>query len=211
MTEAHENNENISKKKKYRSLYRRIITDTLLISMFGCVAVVFVLNSIAGRSLKKVNRQNLENSVPAIMTVIEDEKASLKSTALYAQNNFELLSKSDSLTINEINNFVKEFDLYGALYSEKSGKVIETFGKSTKVLRDAEKQSIKSASSDPKIFVSVKDGGIHFITSIDFMGNALTLEMEFSSLSSLERYATLMSCVVTVFIDDFKRFKCFLI
>ena len=52
MTEAHENNENISKKKKYKSLYRRIITDTLLISIFGCVVVVLVLNNIAGSSLK---------------------------------------------------------------------------------------------------------------------------------------------------------------
>lgn len=127
MTEAHKNNENISKKKKYKSLYRRIITDTLLISIFGCVVVVLVLNNIAGSSLKKLNRSNLEESVPAIMTVIEDEKASLKSTALYAQNNFELLSKSNSLTIDEVNNFVKEFNLYGACYSEKSGTVIETF------------------------------------------------------------------------------------
>ena len=204
MTEAHKNNENISKKKKYKSLYRRIITDTLLISIFGCVVVVLVLNNIAGSSLKKLNRSNLEESVPAIMTVIEDEKASLKSTALYAQNNFELLSKSNSLTIDEVNNFVKEFNLYGACYSEKSGTVIETFGKTTKVLSDAELQSIRSASSNPKVFVSVKDGEILFVTSIDFMGNVLTLEMEFSSLSTLEKYAMLMSCVFTVFIDDLR-------
>ena len=204
MTDTHKNNENISKKKKYKSLYRRIITDTLLISIFGCVVVVLVLNNIAGSSLKKLNRSNLEESVPAIMTVIEDEKASLKSTALYAQNNFELLSKSNSLTIDEVNNFVKEFNLYGACYSEKSGTVIETFGKTTKVLSDAELQSIRSASSNPKVFVSVKDGEILFVTSIDFMGNVLTLEMEFSSLSTLEKYAMLMSCVFTVFIDDLR-------
>ena len=70
MTEFHEDNEKKSEKKKYKSLYRRIITDTLLISIFGCVVVGLVLKNIAGNSLKKLNRSNLEESVPAIMTVI---------------------------------------------------------------------------------------------------------------------------------------------
>ena len=191
-------------KQKKQSLYRRIITDSLLISAFGCVIVVFVLNNIAGKSLKKVNQNNLEASVPAIMQAIQDEKESLKNTTVYAQNNFELLNQSDALTEDEITEFVKEFELFGAIYSDRQGNVLGTFGNSTSVLTESELKSIKEASSNPKVYVSVKDGEVIFVTSINFFGNVLTFESAFSNLDTLERYANLMNCVLTVFIDDLR-------
>lgn len=197
------------KKQRKKSLYRRIIIDTALISSVGCIAVVFILNNIAGKSLKKVNRSNLEASVPAVMRILDEEKEELKSAAVYGHNNFELLNKSNSLTLDEIGAFIEKFNLYGAIYSDRQGNVIANMGKSSRNLSEAERLSIKNAPVDnaavePKVFVSVKDGEILLVASIEFFGNVLTLESEFSDIAKMEKYASFMNCVFTVFIDDLR-------
>ncbi|MGN0738562.1 MAG: methyl-accepting chemotaxis protein [Treponema sp.] len=192
-----------SELKKEKSLYRRIILDTIFVSAFGAIVVVFILNFISGNALKSVNRENLDGSIPVVLDTIEEEKKDLQSIILSARKNFILLNDSGVVSVDELNNFVNEFGLYGAFYSDKSGNVKILSGRSSADLTSAELDSVRNVSGGtPQVYTAVKDSEVLFVCSVSLFGNVLTFEKDFSNLSTLEKYARLMNCVLTVFIDD---------
>ena len=68
----------LSELKREKSLYKRIILDTILVSAFGAIVVIFILNFISGNALKSVNREDLNESIPAVLDTIEEEKKQLR-------------------------------------------------------------------------------------------------------------------------------------
>ena len=193
----------LSELKREKSLYKRIILDTILVSAFGAIVVIFILNFISGNALKSVNREDLNESIPAVLDTIEEEKKQLQSIILSARKNFILLNNSGVVSVDELSNFVNEFGLYGAIYSDTFGNVQILSGRSSADLTSAELDSIKNVSGGiPQVYTAVKDKEVLFVCSVSLFGNVLTFEKDFSNLSTLEKYATLMKCVLTVFIDD---------
>ena len=49
----------LSELKREKSLYKRIILDTILVSAFGAIVVIFILNFISGNALKSVTSEDL--------------------------------------------------------------------------------------------------------------------------------------------------------
>ena len=196
----------LSELKKEKSLYKRIILDTILVSAFGAIVVVFILNFISGKTLKTSSRTNLENSIPVILDTIEDEKTQLQSIIVSARKNFILLNNSGIVTVDELSNFVNELGLYGAIYSDTEGNVQILSGRSSADLTAAELESIRNVSAGtPEVYTAVKDKEVLFVCSVNLFGNVLTFEKDFSNLSVMEKYAKLMNSVLTVFIDDDQR------
>ena len=148
----------LSELKREKSLYKRIILDTILVSAFGAIVVIFILNFISGNALKSVNREDLNESIPAVLDTIEEEKKQLQSIILSARKNFILLNNSGVVSVDELSNFVNEFGLYGAIYSDTFGNVQILSGRSSADLTSAELDSIKNVSGGiPQVYTAVKD------------------------------------------------------
>lgn len=193
------------KKEKQETLYARILIPAFVVLLIGCVGVALFLNSITNKVMLSIHSDELNASVKVIEKIIDSEKQDVSEKVSSARKTYMLANLNGEFTHELLDNCVSEYKLYGAAYISKDGTVKFTSGSTTASFTPAEKKAISLASdSNPKTYISVKDGEVLFVSAVNLFGNVLLFEKKFSELKMLEKYATLMDCVMTVFIDDLR-------
>ncbi|MBQ0161765.1 MAG: cache domain-containing protein, partial [Treponema sp.] len=175
------------------------------ISIVGCIYLAIQTKSITTSTVKAMDVEELDTYVPLVMNVFEDEKGTLKKDITYARKVL-INSKMEKKISSEImNDFVKQYGLYGALLTDTAGKVIYNVGNAESQLSAAEKKAVSNATvSNPSAYISVKGEELLFVSAIRVDNRVIIFEKDLTNIALMERYAGMLGCVMTFFIDDLR-------
>ena len=191
---------------KRKTLYTKIIVPAIVVLIAGCFFVALFLRKETNTEMTKINRDSLNAHIPVLLTRITAEKNDLSKKLMSTRRSFLMLGNTENeVTKRLIDLYATEFDLLRAIYSDTKGNVEFVSGLGNPSVVPSEIKSITAATNGtPRVMVFSEDKEVIFIASVKIGNHVLTFEKELTNLYTLEEYAKLMNCVVTVFIDDLR-------
>lgn len=193
------------KSQKKKTLYTKLLIPAVFLAIVGCVYLTLRTKSITQQTVKAMDVEELDTYIPLVMDIVEDEKHSLQLDVEYSKKTITDFKLEDKITVSLLNDFVKQFNLYGALLTDTSGKIINIAGNSVNKLSQAEQKAIASATnSNPSCYTAVKGEEILFVSAIKIGKRVLVFEKDLTNIAKMETYAGMLGCVMTFFIDDLR-------
>ena len=188
-----------------KTLYTRLLIPAVVLAIIGCVYLSVSTKSITQSTVKDMDVEELDTYVPLVFKILEDEKRSLQLDVEYAKKTITDFKVEDKITVSLLNDFVKQYGLYGAILTDTNGKIISVAGNASKELSQAEKKTVLNAvDANPACITAVKGEEILFTSAIKIGKRVLVFEKNLTSISQMETWAEMLGCVMTYFIDDLR-------
>lgn len=197
----------MSDEKNFRkkTLYTRLLIPAVVLAIIGCVYLSVSTKSITQSTVKDMDKEELETYVPLVFKILEDEKRSLQLDVECAKKTIKDFKVEDKITVSLLNDFVKQYGLYGAILTDTNGKIISVAGNASKELTQAERNTVLNAlDANPACITAVKGEEILFTSAIKIGKRVLVFEKNLTSISQMETWAEMLGCVMTYFIDDLR-------
>lgn len=193
------------KNMKKRTLYTKLLIPAVILSIIGCVFLIIRTNSITEKTVKAMDVEELDTYIPLVMNTFEEEKQKLQNNVFYAKKFLTESKRDANITRAVLDDMIKQYELYSAILTDSSGKVILTSGNVKTNLTVAEMKAVTNAKENSKnSYLAVRDNEVLFVSSILINDNVLIFEKEMSNIGLMERSAAMLGCVMTIFIDDLR-------